>query len=72
MPGRHAADRLGAHAEDFGHFRQGEEARQLTSLPDVLRATVTRLKVLESGDQPEVARAALYHLYRLVREAGAR
>jgi DNA repair exonuclease SbcCD nuclease subunit len=50
---------------------RGIEA-ELTSLPDVLRATVARLKDLESGEQPEVARAALYHLYRLVREAGTR
>jgi len=44
---------------------------ELTDLPDVLRATVQRLKTLESGDEPEVARAALYHLYKLVREARA-
>jgi hypothetical protein len=43
----------------------------LANLPDVLRATVVQLKALEDGDQPEVARAALYHLYRLVREADA-
>ena len=40
----------------------------LASLPPVLRATVARLKELEQGDAPEVARAALYHLFRLVRE----
>ncbi len=45
--------------------------QELTDLPDVLRATVQRLQALESGDQAEVARAALYHLYKLVREARA-
>lgn len=44
-----------------------EEA--FSDLPDVLRATVRRLQDMERGDQPEVARAALYHLYRLVQEA---
>jgi len=43
----------------------------LASLPEVLRAAVDRLKELESGEQAEVARAALVHLYRLVRKAGA-
>ncbi len=46
---------------------RGIEA-QLASLPSVLRATAARLKELEQGDQPEVARAALYHLFQLVRE----
>ncbi len=46
---------------------RGIEA-QLASLPQVLRATVARLKELEQGDEPEVARAALYHLFQLVRE----
>ncbi|MCW5803851.1 MAG: DNA repair exonuclease [Deltaproteobacteria bacterium] len=41
----------------------------LSELPDVLRATVASLKAQESGAEAEVARAALYHLYRLVREA---
>lgn len=45
---------------------------QLTDLPEVLRATVARLRALEEGSDPEVARAALYHLYRLVREVNAR
>ena len=40
----------------------------LAGLPAVLRATVARLQALEQGDEPEVARAALYHLFRLVRE----
>jgi DNA repair exonuclease SbcCD nuclease subunit len=44
---------------------------QLSDLPAVLRATVTRLKQLEATDDvkaAEIAQAALYHLYRLVRE----
>lgn len=44
---------------------------QLSDLPAVLRATVTRLKQLEATDDvkvAEVAQAALYHLYRLVRQ----
>lgn len=44
---------------------------ELTDLPEVLRATVHHLQALETGDQAEVARAALYHLYKLVREARA-
>jgi DNA repair exonuclease SbcCD nuclease subunit len=48
----------------------GDIETQLTKLPDVLRATVERLKALESGEQAEVARTALYHLYKLAREAG--
>jgi hypothetical protein len=36
-------------------------------LPPVLRATVARLRALEHGESPEVARAALYHLFQLVR-----
>lgn len=47
---------------------RGIEA-ELASLPPVLLATVTRLKALETGEQAEVARAALYHLFRLAREA---
>jgi len=47
---------------------QGIES-QLANLPDVLRVTFDRLKAMEGGDQGELARAALYHLYRLVREA---
>ena len=50
---------------------RGIEA-QLVNLPDVLRSTFERLKALESGEQGDVARQALYHLYRLVREAEAR
>jgi DNA repair exonuclease SbcCD nuclease subunit len=41
----------------------------LGTLPDVLRSTVTRLKGLEGTEQAEVARRALFHLYRLVRNA---
>jgi DNA repair exonuclease SbcCD nuclease subunit len=44
---------------------------QLADLPAVLRATVTRLKQLEATDDAkaaEIAQAALYHLYRLVRQ----
>jgi DNA repair exonuclease SbcCD nuclease subunit len=43
----------------------------LANLPDVLRATVERLKSMEGDEQAEVARTALYHLYKLAREAGA-
>ena len=48
----------------------------LRDLPDVLRATVERLKALEAeavanGEEPEITRAALFHLYKLVREATA-
>jgi len=49
---------------------RGIEA-ELANLPDVLRATVARLKTQEVGDQAETARAALYHLFRLAREARA-
>ena len=49
---------------------RGIEA-ELADLPEVLQATVTRLKALETGEQAEVARAALYHLFRLVREVRA-
>lgn len=40
-------------------------------LPDVLRATVDRLKAKEAagGDEAEIAREALMHLYRAVRQA---
>lgn len=44
---------------------------QLSDLPAVLRATVTRLKQLEATDDVKataIAREALYHLYRLVRQ----
>lgn len=40
-------------------------------LPDVLRAAVAQLKQLEGTEQAEVARTALFHLYRLVRAAEA-
>jgi DNA repair exonuclease SbcCD nuclease subunit len=49
----------------------GDIETHLASLPEALRVTVDRLKELESGEQAEVARAALVHLYRLVRKAGA-
>lgn len=49
---------------------RGIEA-QLTDVPDVLRATVARLQELERGEDAELARAALYQLYKLVREARA-
>jgi DNA repair exonuclease SbcCD nuclease subunit len=38
-------------------------------LPEVLQATVARLRAAENDARPEVAQRALYHLYRLVREA---
>lgn len=41
-----------------------------TALPDVLRATATRLEAMAKGDQAEVAQQALMHLYRAVRKAG--
>jgi len=49
--------------EDVGGFEEG--------LPDVLKSVVNRLKELASGDDDEapVARTALYHLYRTIREA---
>ncbi|MBP9170633.1 MAG: DNA repair exonuclease [Kofleriaceae bacterium] len=40
-------------------------------LPEVVRATVAQLQELERGDQAEVAREALFHLFRLVRAGGA-
>jgi DNA repair exonuclease SbcCD nuclease subunit len=43
----------------------------IENLPDVLRATFQYLKDRQDGEQSEIARAALYHLYRLVREASA-
>lgn len=46
---------------------RGIEA-QLASLPAVLRTAVAKLKDLEQGDEPEIARAAIYHLFQLVRE----
>ena len=42
---------------------------ELATLPDVLRATAARIKALEIGEGAETARAALYHLFRLAREA---
>ncbi|HEX4418982.1 MAG TPA: DNA repair exonuclease [Kofleriaceae bacterium] len=44
---------------------------ELADLPGVLQATVARLKVLEAGEHADIARAALYHLFRLAREARA-
>ncbi len=49
---------------------RGIEA-SFTDLPEVLRATVARLRELERGEQSEIAREALYHLFRLVRGARA-
>jgi DNA repair exonuclease SbcCD nuclease subunit len=49
---------------------QGIE-QQLAGLPDVLRVALHQLKALEGTEQAEIARAALYHLFRLVREADA-
>jgi DNA repair exonuclease SbcCD nuclease subunit len=37
-------------------------------IPDVLRATVERLRAREHGEQGSEAKRALYHLYRLVKE----
>jgi DNA repair exonuclease SbcCD nuclease subunit len=37
-------------------------------IPDVLRATVERLRARELGEQGSEAKRALYHLYRLVKE----
>ena len=65
--------RAGILQVDRGRMRldtAGIEAL-LADLPDVLRTTVAHLRTLEASDQGEVARSALYHLYRLVREAGA-
>lgn len=45
---------------------RGLEA-ELAGLPSVLRATVARLREEEAGESPEIARAALYHLFQLVR-----
>jgi DNA repair exonuclease SbcCD nuclease subunit len=44
-------------------------SESLSDLPDVLRATVTRLKSLEDGESGDYARAAMFHLYRMVRES---
>lgn len=41
---------------------------QLADLPAILRAAVARLKELEATERAEIARAALYHLYRLVQK----
>jgi DNA repair exonuclease SbcCD nuclease subunit len=38
-------------------------------LPEVLRVTAQRLKAMDVGDQAEVARRALMHLYRTARKA---
>src|SRR5690606_4953611 len=37
-------------------------------LPDVLEATVERLRALEATEQGDMAKRALYHLYTMVRE----
>lgn len=41
-----------------------------SALPDVLRTTAARLEAMADGDQGEVARQALMHLYRAARKAG--
>ncbi len=44
---------------------------ELADVPDVIRAAMTSLKALEGTERDEVARQALYQLYRLIREARA-
>jgi DNA repair exonuclease SbcCD nuclease subunit len=44
-------------------------ANDLRDVPDVLKATLTSLQAMEGTEQEEVARQAIYHLYRLIREA---
>jgi DNA repair exonuclease SbcCD nuclease subunit len=65
--------RVGILQVDRGRMRLDTAGIEtlLADLPDVLRATVAHLRTMEASDQGEVARSALYHLYRLVREAGA-
>jgi DNA repair exonuclease SbcCD nuclease subunit len=68
-----ARGRAGILQADRGRMRldaSGLEAL-LADLPEVLRATVAQLRTLDDGEQGEAARAALYHLYRLVREGAA-
>jgi DNA repair exonuclease SbcCD nuclease subunit len=43
---------------------------EFAGLPDVLRATADRLRVMAQGEQAEVAHQALMHLYRLARPTG--
>src|SRR5690606_23244662 len=38
-------------------------------LPEVLQATIRRLEAAQTGDMHDPAKAALYHLYRLIKEA---
>ncbi len=38
-------------------------------LPEVLKAAVKHLQSAEQGERPEIAKRALYQLYRLVRES---
>jgi DNA repair exonuclease SbcCD nuclease subunit len=52
---------LELNISEMGAFEQ--------NLPDVLKAVVTRLRARASEDDDGVARTALYHLYRTVREA---
>lgn len=49
---------------------QGIEAAFAT-LPEVLQSAAHRLKEAESGPQAEVARRALYHLYRMTRDGAS-
>lgn len=44
--------------------------RCFEDMPEVLRAAVKRLRELSDGEQAEIARRALYHLFRSVRETG--
>jgi hypothetical protein len=52
---------LELNVTDMGAFEQ--------NLPDVLKAVVTRLRARASEENDGVARTALCHLYRTVREA---
>lgn len=45
--------------------------QELQDVPDVIRVAMQRLKQLEGTEQEDVARHALYQLYRLIREARA-
>lgn len=68
--GNAAQGRIGVLRLDRGKLQldtRGIET-SVDALPDVVRAAFKYLKDREDGDQAEVARAALYHLYRLARE----
>ncbi len=51
-------------------LRTDDIERYFEGLPDVLRATASKLRELEQGEFPTRARRALYHLYRLTRGLG--